>query len=69
MAKEKLSFKNESIICYSVKENNLNDFYNKIIELATLSNDGFIIDLRLDYLINKKVEIQDIIKCISKVKR
>ena len=69
MAKEKLSFKNGSRICYSVEENNLKDFYDKIIELATMSDDDYIIELRLDYLINKKVDIQDIVKCISKAKK
>ena len=69
MAKEKLSFKNGSRICYSVKENNLGDFYDKIIEIATESMDDYIIELRLDYLINKKVDIQDIVKCIQKAKK
>ncbi len=69
MAKEKLSFKNGSRICYSVKENNLNDFYDKIIEFSTMSDDDCLIELRLDYLINKKIDIQDIIKCITKVKK
>ena len=69
MAKEKISFKNGSRFCYSVKENNLNDFYNKIIEIATLSDDDYLVDLRLDYLINKKIDIQDIIKCISNAKK
>ena len=69
MAKEKLSFKNGSRFCYSVKENNLKDFYDRIIEFSTMSEDDYLIDLRLDYLINKKVEIQDIIKCISNAKK
>lgn len=69
MAKEKLSFKNGIRFCYSVKENNLKDFYDKIIELSTMSDEDYIIELRLDYLINKKIDIQDIIKCISNVKK
>lgn len=69
MAKEKISFKNGSRFCYSVKENNLNDFYDKIIELSTMSDEDYLIDLRLDYLINKKIDIQDIIKCIVKAKK
>ena len=69
MAKEKLSFKNGSRFCYSVKENNLKDFYDKIIEFSTMSEDDYLIDLRLDYLINKKIDIQDIIKCISNAKK
>ena len=69
MAKEKISFKNGSRFCYSVKENNLNDFYDKIIELSTMSDEDYLIDLRLDFLINKKIDIQDIIKCIVKAKK
>lgn len=70
MAREKLSFKNGCRVCYSVKENNLSDFYDKIVELATIDKDeDYIIELRLDYLINKKVEIEDIVKCIQKVKK
>ena len=69
MAKEKISFKNGSRFCYSVKENNLNDFYDKIIELSTMSDEDYLIDLRLDYLINKKIDVQDIIKCIVKAKK
>ena len=69
MAKEKLTFKDGSRICYSVKENNLNDFYNKIIEISTMSDDDFLVDLRLDYLLNKKVDIGDIISCIAKARK
>ena len=70
MAKEKLSFKDGSRICYSVKENNLKDFYDKIIELVIANSDeDCIIELRLDYLINKKVEVEDIIKCIQSAKK
>ena len=69
MAKERLSFKNGSRICYSVKENNLTDFYNKAIEFATMSEDDYLIELRLDYLINKKIDIKDIVKCISNIKK
>lgn len=70
MAKEKLSFKNGSKFCYSVKENNLKDFYDKIIELSTIDNEkDYLVELRLDYLINKKVDVEDIIKCINKAKK
>lgn len=69
MAKEKVSFKSGSRFCYSVKENNLNDFYDKIIELSTMSDEDYLIELRLDYLLNKKIEIQDIIKCILNAKK
>ena len=69
MAKEKLSFKDGSRFCYTVKENNLNDFYDKIIEISTLSEDDYLIELRLDYLLNKKVDISDIIACIVKAKK
>ena len=69
MAKEKLSFKDGSRICYSVKENNLNDFYDKIIELSTMSDDDFLVDLRLDYLLNKKIDIVEIISCIMKARK
>ena len=73
MAKEKLSFKSGSRICYTVKENNLDDFYNKIIKLSSKTCDEeeeeFLIELRLDYLINKKVDINDIITCITKAKK
>lgn len=70
MAKEKLFLKNEAKFCYSVKENNLKDFYDKIIELSTINTDkDFAIELRIDYLINKKIDIQDIIKCINNAKK
>ena len=69
MTKEKLSFKNGSKICYTVKENNLEDFYNKIIEFSTMSEEEYLVDLRLDYLINKKIEVKDIIDCITKAKK
>ena len=74
MTKEKLSFKSGSRICYSVRENNLNDFYTKIIDVATSKKnkdeeEDFIIELRLDYLLNKKVDIQDISDCISKARK
>ena len=70
MAKEKLSFKNGCKFCYSVKENNLKDFYDKIIELSTIDKDkDYIIEFRLDYLINKKVDVEDILKCINKAKK
>ena len=71
MAKEKLSFKSGSRFCYRVKENNLKSFYDKIVDVAkTYSDDsGFIIELRIDYLINKKVDVKDIIDCIAKVKK
>ena len=70
MAKEKLSFKNGSKFCYTVKENNLNDFYDRIIELSTLNNEkDYVVDLRIDFLINKKVDVEDIIKCINKAKK
>ena len=70
MAKEKISFKNGNRICYSVKENNLKDFYDKIIELSTLSDESdYILELRLDYLINKKIGIDEIVKCIQSAKK
>ena len=70
MAKEKITFKNGNRICYSVKENNLKDFYDRIIELSTLSDKSdYIVELRLDYLINKKISIDEIIKCIQTVKK
>ena len=70
MAKEKLSFKNGMRFCYRVKEINLKDFYNKIIEVATNNGeDDFIIELKIDYLINKKVDINDIVNCINQVKK
>ena len=70
MAKEKLSFKNGMRFCYRVKEINLKDFYNKIIEIATNNGeDDFIIELKIDYLINKKVDINDIVNCINQVKK
>ena len=70
MAREKLSFKDGNKICLSVKENNLKDFYNKIIDIATDDLDyNDLIELRLDYLINKKVKTEDIIKTISNVKK
>lgn len=69
MAKEKLTFKDGSRICYSVKENNLNDFYNKIIEISTMSDDDFLVDLRLDYLLNKKIDIVEIISFIVKARK
>jgi 3-dehydroquinate dehydratase type I len=71
MAKEKLSFKNGSRLCFQVKEIDLKSFYDKIVEVATTySNDSeFIIELRIDYLINKKVDVKDIIDCISRVKK
>ena len=71
MAREKLSFKNGSRQCFRVKEINLKSFYDKIVEVATTysDDDDFIIELRIDYLINKKVDIKEIIDCISKVKK
>ena len=69
MAKEKLSFKDGSRFCYTVEENNLNDFYDKIIEISTMSEDDYLVELRLDYLLNKKVDINDIISCITKAKK
>ena len=69
MAKEKISFKDGSKLCYSVKENNLKDFYDKIIEIATMSDEDYLIELRLDFLINKKIDINDIIKYIKDVKK
>ena len=69
MAKEKLSFKDGSRFCYTVEENNLNDFYDKIIEISTMSEDDYLVELRLDYLLNKKVDISDIIACITKAKK
>ena len=70
MAKEKLSFKNGSKFCYSVKENNLKDFYDRIIELSTISEqDNYVVELRLDYLINKKIDVEEIIDCINKAKK
>lgn len=70
MAKEKLSFKNGKKFVYSIKENNLKDFYVKMIALSTLDvNYEYVIELRLDYLINKKVYIDDIIKCINQAKK
>ena len=70
MAKEKLSFKNGMRFCYRVKEINLKDFYNKIIEVATNNGeDDFIIELKIDYLINKKVDVNDIVNCINSVKK
>lgn len=70
MAKEKLSFKNGCRFCYRVKEINLKDFYNKIIEVATNNGeDDFIIELKIDYLVNKKVDILDIVNCINQVKK
>lgn len=69
MAKEKLSFKDGSRFCYTVEENNLNDFYDKIIEISTMSEEDYLVELRLDYLLNKKVDIKDIISCITKAKK
>ena len=69
MAKEKLSFKDGSRFCYSVKENNLKDFYDKIIEISTKSEDDYLVDLRLDFLINKKIDIKDIINSIAHAKK
>ena len=70
MAKEKLSFKSGSRFCYRVKENNLKSFYDKIVDVArSVSDEDFIIELRLDYLINKKIDVKEIIDCISKVKK
>ncbi len=70
MAREKLSFKNGNRICLTVAENNLKDFCNKIIDLATDDLDyNDLIELRLDYLLNKKVLVEDIIKSISNVKK
>lgn len=70
MAKEKLSFKDGNKICLSVKENNLKDFYKKIIDIATDDLDyNNLIELRLDFLINKKVKTEDIIKVISSAKK
>ena len=69
MAKEKLSFKDGSRFCYSVKENNLKDFYDKIIEISTKSEDDCLVELSLDFLINKKIDIKDIITTISHAKK
>ena len=71
MAKEKLSFKNGSRLCYRVKEIDLRSFYDKIVDVATsVENDeDYLIELRLDYLINKKVDIKEIIDTISKAKK
>ena len=70
MAREKLFFKNGNRICLSVKENNLKDFYNKIIDIATDDLDyNDLIELRLDFLFNKRVKVEDIIKTISNVKK
>jgi 3-dehydroquinate dehydratase type I len=71
MAREKLSFKNGSRQCFQVKEIDLKSFYDKIVEVATTYSEDsdFIIELRIDYLINKKVDVKDIIDCISKVKK
>ena len=63
MAKEKLSFKSGSRFCYRVKENNLKSFYDKIVDVArSVSDEDFIIELRLDYLINKKIDVKSIPK-------
>ena len=70
MAKEKLYFKNGKKFVYSIKENNLKDFYDKIIALSTLDVEyEYVIELRLDYLINKKVDIDDIVKHINQAKK
>ncbi len=70
MAREKLSFKDGNRICLSIKENNLKDFYNKIIDIATDDLDyNDLIELRLDYLFNKKIKVEDIIKTISSAKK
>ena len=71
MAREKLSFKNGSRQCFRVKEIDLKSFYDKIVEVATTysDDDDFIIELRIDYLINKKVDVKEIIDCISRVKK
>lgn len=71
MAREKLSFKNGSRQCFQVKEIDLKSFYDKIVDVAKTYSDNsdFIIELRIDYLINKKVDVKDIIDCIAKVKK
>lgn len=70
MAKEKLSFKNGKKFVYSIKENNLKYFYDKIIKLSTLDVEyEYVLELRLDYLINKKVDIDDIVKYINQAKK
>ena len=66
----KLNFKNGSRFCYSVKEINLKDFYNKAIEISDFNEDNeTIIELRLDYLIGKKINIIDIIESINNIKK
>jgi len=71
MAREKLSFKNGSRQCFRVKEIDLKGLYDKIVEVATTYSEDsdFIIELRIDYLINKKVDVKKIVDCIAKVKK
>lgn len=66
----KLNFKNGSRFCYSVKEINLKDFYEKAIEVSTYDDaEDYIIELRLDYLIGKKVNIVDIIDVVNNISK
>ena len=70
MSKEKLSLNNEIRKCYSVKEIDFKTFFSKLITMClATSNDDSIIELRLDYLINKKVDIADIVDGVNVVKK
>ena len=68
--KEKITFKNGSRLCFTVKEINLSDFYKKAIEINNSkdTDESSLIELRLDYLINKKYDIMHIIETINRLK-
>jgi len=66
----KLNFKNGSRFCYSVKEINLKNFYDKAIEISEYNDEeDYIIELRLDYLIGKGVNFTDIIDSINLISK
>ena len=69
--KEIISFKNGSRFCFSVKENNLRDFYKKAIEINEYKNieSDTLIELRLDYLVNKKCDLKELIETVNKLKK
>lgn len=66
----KLNLKDSSRFCFSVEEKNLKSFYDKAIEISNYDvSTDFIIELRIDYLLGKKIDIDDIIKVINDIKK
>lgn len=66
----KINLKAGSRFCFSVKEINLKSFYDKVIEISNYDvSDDFIIELRIDYLLGKRIDIEDIIRLINDISK